>query len=95
MVSAGPTVVFDRPSRMKTFDFSFLIFSAADGLENSIARAASRHNTPHNVFLFTVLVSLFTLTVGEILSYNWIKIFVGGQTHINDLVFWDLFSIGN
>ncbi len=39
-------------------------------------------------------VSLFILTVGEILSYNWIKIFVGGQTHMNDLVFLELFSIG-
>jgi hypothetical protein len=31
---------------------------------------------------------------GEILSYNWIKIFVGDQTQINDLVFQDLFSSG-
>ena len=33
-------------------------------------------------------------THGEILSYNWIKIFVGGQTHMKDLVFLELFSIG-
>jgi hypothetical protein len=33
-------------------------------------------------------------TYGEILSYNWIKIFVGIQTQINDLVFLDLFSSG-
>jgi hypothetical protein len=31
---------------------------------------------------------------GEILSYNWIKIFVRDQTHIKDLVYLELFSIG-
>ena len=30
----------------------------------------------------------------EILSYNWIKIFIRDQTHINNLVFLKLFSIG-